>query len=102
VRLVDGERVLERDLGALPATDFVQDIQFGEDGRAALARWSGQVHLLFDRGAELELLTRSADSPQPCSITGGPPLLYSAIPYGSSVFATVYCGGAIVELPLEQ
>jgi sugar lactone lactonase YvrE len=102
VRMVDGERALERELGALPAIDFVQDIQFAADGRVALARWSGVVHVLSDRGAELEHVELSADGPRPCPVTGGPPLLYSAIPFGSSVFATVYCGGAIVELPLEQ
>ena len=54
VRMVDGDRVLERELGPLSPLDFVQDIHAAADGRVALARWSGVVHVLRDRGTALE------------------------------------------------
>lgn len=99
VRLLErGREIATLDLGARPESDFVQDIHFAPDGSALLARWSGVVHELRWRNARLERRDLQDPGSRTCTATGGPALLYSAIPHRGRVYATIHCGATISRL----
>jgi len=77
---------------AFPAAlDFVQDVQPAADGRVALTRWSGHVHVLHPGAADAAARVRSVRLP-PLEDGG---LYYTAVLRGDRLCAT-YCAGVTV------
>jgi hypothetical protein len=66
--------------------DFVQDIQFGSDGRAVLTRWSGVVHVVAPDGSSRTL---ALPRPDPEG------LYYTGVLYGERLCVT-YCADVSV------
>jgi len=66
--------------------DFVQDLHIAADGRIAVTRWSGEIHVLTPSGEP-----RSVAFPQPAP--GG--LYYTAVVRGERVCAT-YCADVTI------
>jgi hypothetical protein len=69
-----------------PGVDFAQDIQVAADGRVAVTRWSGIVHVLLPDGR-----VRSAALPRPDPAG----LYYTAVLHGDRLCAT-YCADVTV------
>jgi hypothetical protein len=92
-----GHGLAQRELGPRPRYDFVQDIHFASNGTAAIARWSGIVHLLRLRAGELERRDLDLRLPPRCGATGGPALLYSAILHERHLYGTIYCGATVLR-----
>lgn len=80
------ERSLLLDDAFAPEYDFVQDIQPAADGRVAVMRWSGAVHVLGSDGR-----AHSAQLPQ----LDPEGLYYTAVLYGPRLCAT-YCADVTV------
>ncbi len=105
LRLSIGDGVRERasfDLGARLATDFAQDIQISSDGTAAIAFWSGRVDLVRERDRHIEHASLMLEKPADCAPPLGRSLVYSAFATGRAVYATLYCGIAVLRGPLPS
>ena len=101
--LRDGER--ERasvDLGPRAPADFAQDIHFARDGSAAIAFWSGRVELVREVDGRLEHARLELEKPADCKPPAGRSLVYSAFATKRAVYATLYCGVAILRGPLPE
>lgn len=84
------ERLVPLDAAFPAALDFVQDIQPAADGRVAVTRWSGRVHVLHpDRAGGGAVRTVQLPRLEP----GG--LYYTAVLRGDRLCAT-YCAGVTV------
>lgn len=90
------------DLGPRLATDFAQDIQFAPDGTAAIAFWSGRVDLVRERDGGFEHARVLLEKPTDCRPPSGRSLVYSAFTTARAVYATLYCGVAILRAPLPS
>jgi hypothetical protein len=98
VRVTDGEAlVASASLGPLALWDFVQDIKFAKDGTAALATWTGRVHLLRIEGGSLRRRDARFHMPADCFPARSAGLLYTAILHESRVYATAFCGASILR-----
>jgi len=80
------ERRIPLDRGFATGVDFVQDIQFSDDGRVTIARWSGWVHV-----ADPDDSIRSVRLP----VLEPPGLYYTAVTVGERLCAT-HCGDVTV------
>ncbi len=74
-----GERVVALDAAFPVEVDFVQDLQIADDGRVALTRWSGVVHVLEPGGATHEVRLPRLDPDG---------LYYTAVLHGGRLCAT--------------
>ena len=84
-------------LGRRTAVNFVQDIQFGTDGTAALSLWSGRVVLVrLEGGDRFQARHIWLRKPTECSPPNGNSLLYTAVPYKDAVYATLFCGPTVM------
>jgi len=101
--LGDGERERESlELGPRLPGDFAQDIHFAPDGTAAVAFWSGRVDLVRERAGAFEHASLALEKPADCSSPAGRSLVYSAFATPGAVWATLYCGVAILRGPLPD
>jgi hypothetical protein len=91
----NGRELASAALGSRSPLDFVQDIQFAGEETAVLALWSGRVALLRLSGGRISVTWTSLEKPPACR----PPrrsLLYSAVLFGSRVYASLQCGPKIL------
>jgi hypothetical protein len=101
--LVEGERTLaSADLGPRDPNDFAQDIHFADDGTAAIAFWSGRIELARERGGRFERASLRLDKPEDCGPPAGRSLVYSAFAERERVYATLYCGVALLRAGLPH
>ncbi len=99
----DGERELaSADLGTRAPGDFAQDVHFADDGTAVIAFWSGRVELVRERSGRYERASLVLEKPADCGPPPGRSLVYSAVVSGGAVYATLYCGAAILRAPLPE
>lgn len=97
----DGERELaSADLGPREAADFAQDIHFAADGTAVIAFWSGRVELVRERSGRFERASLALAKPADCGPPPGRSLVYSGFADAGAVYATLYCGSAVLRAPL--
>lgn len=90
------------DLGPRVPGDFAQDIHFAADGTAVIAFWSGRIELVRERAGRLERASLQLEKPADCGPPPGRSLVYSAFVSDGAVYATLYCGVAILRAPLPK
>ena len=95
-----GHDVARTSLGRPRGIDFVQDIKPFGPGRAVLGLWSGRAFVASVDGAFLTAAEVRFVRPADCEPPHGRSLLYTAVPYGGYVFASLDCGWTILRAPL--
>jgi hypothetical protein len=92
LRQTPGDRRIPLDAGFARSHDFAQDLKRAPDGRVALTRWSGHVHVVSPDA-------RVASVRLPALEDGG--LYYTAVVRGRRVCATLCAGVRVVCSDLE-
>jgi hypothetical protein len=98
-----GAQLARASLGPRSELDFVQDIQFADDGRALLALWSSRVIVAeLAPGGALETREIALRRPPECAPPEGRSLLYTAVARRDRLFATLFCGATVLEARLPR
>jgi hypothetical protein len=95
-----GQEIARTSLGRPERIDFVQDIKPISPDRAVLSLWSGRAFVAFLDGRFLTAAEVRFQRPADCVPPEGRSILYTAVAYRDSLYATLYCGWTILRAPI--